>query len=73
MPIYVYKCPNCGATKERTRKVADRDKPLMCLECIKEISHAVAFSDVSRRGAKITDMIRQVTAPGGFKGLEVNH
>ena len=56
--IYVYKCPRCEAVKELTRKVVDRDKPVKCTNC--------------KLGVAWVLMVRQVTAPGGFKGLEVN-
>lgn len=58
MAIYVYKCKKCGNTKELNRKVAERNNWVRCPYC------QSGFPRI---------MTRQVTAPGGFKGLEVNH
>lgn len=34
MPLYVYECPRCKVTTERTAKIDDRDKDLPdCPEC----------------------------------------
>ncbi len=51
---------------ELTRKVADRDEPVNCHNCRWHpfrVGQAVGY----------VEMVRQVTAPCGFKGLEVNH
>jgi len=33
MPIYVFRCPRCGAEDELERSVKDRNKPVLCNLC----------------------------------------
>ena len=33
MPIYCYKCPECGATDEKFCSITKRPKPLPCKKC----------------------------------------
>ena len=33
MPIYVYRCAECGEVKELLRKMDDMNKPIFCAEC----------------------------------------
>jgi putative FmdB family regulatory protein len=33
VPIYTYRCPRCGCTTEKTRKVEERNQPVPCAEC----------------------------------------
>ena len=35
MPIYEYKCDNCGHVYEEIRHVKDSDKAINCLKCLK--------------------------------------
>lgn len=30
---YVYRCPRCGVTTEKSRKVEERHDPVECVEC----------------------------------------
>jgi putative FmdB family regulatory protein len=36
MPIYEYRCSNCGKTFEKIRRVADADHDIDCPECESE-------------------------------------
>lgn len=36
MPIYEYKCPNCGEEFEAHRKITDSDSELKCPKCGKK-------------------------------------
>jgi putative FmdB family regulatory protein len=33
MPIYEYKCQQCGSSFEQIRSIAERDKDLLCPKC----------------------------------------
>lgn len=33
MPIYEYRCPDCGRTYEQLRKMSDADRDLECPYC----------------------------------------
>ncbi len=56
--FYVYKCHYCGNVKELNRKVADRNKPVICHNCRRlKVGRPV----------RCVEMVRQVTAPVGFK------
>jgi putative FmdB family regulatory protein len=33
MPVYDYKCPECQATAELWRMLAERDRPVACPSC----------------------------------------
>jgi putative FmdB family regulatory protein len=33
MPIYAYKCPDCGQDFEKLTPQADRDLPVICIKC----------------------------------------
>ena len=33
MPMYEYRCPNCGATYEKLRRAAEADRDVECPEC----------------------------------------
>lgn len=44
MPIYEFKCPRCGVTAERQKKIADMDKdPPTCVECNQTMQRVVAL------------------------------
>jgi len=66
MPFYVYKCPECGAVTELRLRIKERNAVVRCTACVPVDN----FRSGKREYPK---MDRQVTAPGGFKGLEVNH
>lgn len=52
MPLYVYECPRCNVTTERSRKVDDRNKDLPeCPECHHAMPLAVTAPQGSFPGA----------------------
>lgn len=42
MPIYEYKCRDCGETFEQRRSMNQRDNPAKCLKCNKEAVRVVS-------------------------------
>lgn len=33
MPLYDYRCPDCGAVDEAQRRIAEREAPMPCQKC----------------------------------------
>lgn len=44
MPIYRFKCPNCGETIEEIRNIADRNKVTICPSCGHEMERQLPSS-----------------------------
>ncbi|OGG99535.1 MAG: hypothetical protein A2600_08635 [Candidatus Lambdaproteobacteria bacterium RIFOXYD1_FULL_56_27] len=39
MPLYEYQCPSCGQSFTELRKHDEKDRPLSCPHCGKEVSN----------------------------------
>jgi len=55
MPIYEYKCQDCGARFEALRSIKDADTPIHCKKCHSGQTHRIAsacFTKVS--GGSVT-------------------
>ncbi|MDX1978934.1 MAG: zinc ribbon domain-containing protein [Bryobacteraceae bacterium] len=52
MPIYEYRCPKCGSTFEKLRRISESSEPTDCPKC----------------GAKTSDLMYSSFATGGGCG-----
>ncbi len=50
MPLYEYKCPNCGNEFEKIHKSTDRDKPAPCPKCKTEAKKLVSKTSFQLNG-----------------------
>lgn len=50
MPNYEYGCANCERIFEKTRSVADRDKPLNCPLCKNPLKRLLSLFNFSGEG-----------------------
>jgi putative FmdB family regulatory protein len=60
MPLYEYRCPNCGATFEQLRRMQDADAATVCPECQSAGAERQLSSFASHTGSA-----GQATAPCG--------
>lgn len=49
MPIYPYKCPECGHTKEQLTEISDRNKPFFCPYCSTLMRRAMEMQTIQVR------------------------
>ena len=50
MPLFEYRCLDCGRVLEKLRKYGDRDKPLTCPDCIKHMPRLFSAAHVEPDG-----------------------
>ncbi len=44
MPLYEYRCGNCGRTFEKIRRIADADRAMQCPHCESEATERLLSS-----------------------------
>ena len=60
MPIYEYRCKNCGHIFEAMRPASEADSPARCPQCEKEDSQRLVSAFASKTGAYIRPPSGQV-------------
>ena len=60
MPIYEYRCSNCGNIFEMMRPASEADSPARCPSCGKEESQRLVSAFASKTGAYIRPASNQV-------------
>ncbi len=52
MPLYEYRCPQCGHELEKLRKMSEADAPLPCPKCGAPTSRKIATGVDAHAGRK---------------------
>jgi len=69
MPLYEFRCAKCGAKKEVIRRIAERDRPLVCSECRGSCAREM-FPGTNVVHGSVAD--REAQAPGRLTAVSVD-